>query len=351
MKIANREIGTDQPPFIIAELSGNHDGSLEKAIALVEAAAKAGADAIKLQTYTADTMTINCKSDDFLISDKESLWSGYYLYDLYERAHTPWQWHETLFNRAKELGMIAFSTPFDATAVDFLEKLNVPCYKIASFENTDIPLIKKVAATGKPMIISCGMAQKEEIKEAVETARNAGAKDICLLKCTSSYPARIEDANLRTINDLRESFSTHVGISDHTLGITVPVAAVAMGACVIEKHIVLKRGGGEVDGDFSIEPEELQQMREAVDIAWKSRGKISYGPASAKEESSKIFRRSIYASKDIKKGEVFTTDNIRVIRPNNGLEPKYFEDIIGKKAAADLQFGTALKHEHIDYKI
>ena len=347
MYISNRNVGPDAPPFVIAELSGNHGGSLEQAMALIDAAAAGGADAIKLQTYTADTMTIDAQGNDFLIDDPNSLWHGSYLYDLYGKAHTPWEWHQPLFDKAKELGMLAFSTPFDATAVDFLEGLDVPCYKVASFENTDIPLIQKVAATGKPMIISCGMATQEEIGEAVDAARSAGAEHICLLQCTSSYPADPRDANLATIGDLRERFDVLVGVSDHTLGTAVPTAAVAMGACVIEKHIVLKRGGDEVDGEFSLEPDELKQMVDAANIAWQAKGHVSYGTASDAEAASKQFRRSIYVVKDIQAGEPFSEDNIRCIRPGFGLKPKHFASTLGKPASCNLTRGTALQQEHI----
>ena len=347
MHIADRKIGNDAPPFVIAELSGNHDGSLDKAMALVESAAQAGADAIKLQTYTADTMTIDVEHKDFMIDNPDSLWHGSYLHTLYDRAHTPWEWHKPLFDKATELGLLAFSTPFDATAVDFLEEFNVPCYKIASFENTDIPLIKKVASTGKPMIISCGMATEQVITEAIDAARSAGVKDICLLKCTSSYPATPEDANLLTIPDMQKKFNTLVGVSDHTLGIAVPVAAVALGIWVIEKHLVLEHGKDEVDSEFSLDPAELKAMIEAATIAWQARGHVSYGSASQAEESSLQFRRSIYVVEDIKEGEVFSQQNIRCIRPGFGLAPKYFESTLGKKASCDLPRGTALKQEHI----
>jgi len=347
MQIDNRKIGQEHPPFIIAEVSGNHNGSLDYALAIIDAIADSGADAVKLQTYTADTLTIDAPQDDFHITDPNSLWHGRSLYELYEEAHTPWEWHEALFKRAREHGLIVFSTPFDETAVDFLETLDVPCYKIASFENGDIPLIRAVAKTGKPMIISCGMASVDVIEEAVSTARNEGVKDIVLLKCTSAYPADPKDINLATLADMRNKFGVEVGLSDHTMGIAVPVAATALGATVIEKHVTLRREDGGVDAAFSLEPDELKQLVESTHIAWQATGKVTYGSASATEEKSGQFRRSIYITQDIKAGEAFTLDNIRCIRPGFGLEPRLFDAVLGKKAASDIIRGTALSETHI----
>ena len=337
--IAGRKIGENHPPFIIAEMSGNHNQSLERALEIVEAAAKAGADAIKIQTYTADTMTLDIGEGEFFIEDKNSLWKGKSLYKLYEEAHTPWEWHKEIFDHANRLGIIAFSSPFDDTAVDFLESINAPCYKIASFENTDIPLIRKVAATGKPVIISTGMASEEEISESVAAAKDAGCKDLVLLKCTSTYPASPINSNIVTIPDMREKFGVDIGLSDHTLGIGVAVAAVALGASVIEKHFTLLRADGGVDSAFSLEPVELKALKDETTRAWEGLGKVTYGGSEA-ESKSKIFRRSLYVVKDIKKGEKFTQDNIRAIRPGLGLAPKYYDEIIGKTAREDLKRGT-----------
>ncbi|PAE19803.1 pseudaminic acid synthase [Bacillus sp. 7504-2] len=341
IEILNRRIGNHRRPFIIAEMSGNHNQSLERALEIVEAVAKSGADALKIQTYTADTMTLNLDNPDFLIEDKNSLWAGETLYKLYQKAYTPWEWHEPIFNRARELGLIPFSTPFDETAVDFLEELNVPMYKIASFENNDIPLIKKVASTGKPMIISTGMATISELDETVRTAREYGCKEIILLKCTSTYPASPENSNLLTIPHMRELFGCQVGLSDHTLGTGVAVASVALGATVIEKHFTLSRADGGVDSAFSMEPEEMRTLVIESERAWQSIGRISYGPTEAEEASLK-FRRSIYVTKDLKAGEVLSKDNIRVIRPGYGESPKYFDNFIGKKLKVDVQAGTPI---------
>ncbi|WP_375373867.1 pseudaminic acid synthase [Anoxybacillus sp. LAT_26] len=339
-----RKIGPNQPPFIIAEMSGNHNQSLERALAIVEAAAKAGAHALKIQTYTADTMTLNLENPEFKIEDSDSLWKGNTLYQLYQQAYTPWEWHKPIFDRARELGMIPFSTPFDETAVDFLEELDVPMYKIASFENNDIPLIKKVASTGKPMIISTGMATVAELDETVRVAREAGCKDLVLLKCTSTYPASPENTNILTIPHMRELFDCQVGLSDHTMGIGVAVASVALGATVIEKHFTLSRADGGVDSAFSMEPDEMKALVIETERAWQALGEVKYGPTE-KEKSSLKFRRSIYVAKDIKAGEKFTKENIRVIRPGYGLEPKYFERIIGLTANQDLKAGTPLSFD------
>ncbi|MBD2544976.1 pseudaminic acid synthase [Planktothricoides raciborskii] len=339
VKIANRLIGRDRPPFIIAEMSGNHNQSLERALEIVEAAAKTGAHGLKLQTYTADTMTLNIKEGEFFINDPNSLWYGHSLYELYQQAHTPWEWHEPILKRCKELGIIGFSTPFDTTAVDFLESLDVPCYKIASFENTDLPLIRKVASTGKPMIISTGMATVAELDETVRTARAAGCQDIILLKCTSTYPATPENTNLLTIPHLRELFNVQVGLSDHTMGIGAAVASVSLGATVIEKHFTLRRADGGVDSAFSMEPEEMAQLVVESDRAWQALGQVQYSPTEA-EKKSLMFRRSLYVAKDIKAGDILTTENVRAIRPGLGLPPKYLDSLLGLAVRKDVQAGT-----------
>lgn len=338
MKIGDRNITMGERPYLIAEMSGNHNQSLDRAMEIVEAAAASGADAIKLQTYTAQTMTLNLRTEDFVINDPKSLWNGRQLYDLYEEAHTPWDWHAPIMKRAAELGLHCFSSPFDASAVDFLETLNVPAYKIASFEMIDIPLIERVAATGKPIIISTGMASVAEIGDAVNTARNAGAKDIVLLKCTSTYPATPENSNLATISNMRDTFGCAVGLSDHTHGCGVAVASVALGACVIEKHFTLRRADGGVDSAFSMEPHEFLTMREECDRAWQSIGRISYGGTKA-EENSRIFRRSLYIAQDIKAGDILTAENLRAVRPGYGLPPKFLASLLGKRVARDLRAG------------
>ncbi|WP_192896620.1 pseudaminic acid synthase [Cohnella sp. AR92] len=338
-RIGDKKIGRDYPPFIIAEMSGNHNQSLERALEIVEAAAKSGAHALKLQTYTADTMTLDIDEGDFFIQDPESLWEGNSLYKLYQEAHTPWEWHEPIFKRCKELGIIAFSTPFDETAVDFLESLDVPCYKVASFENTDLPLIRKIASTGKPIIISTGMATVAELDETVRAAREAGCEHICLLKCTSTYPATPDNTNLLTIPHLRELFNCEVGLSDHTMGVGVSVASVALGASVIEKHFTLARADGGVDSAFSMEPEEMRSLVLESERAWQALGTVSYG-ATEKEKASLKFRRSLYITEDIQAGSVFTARNVRAIRPGFGLPPKHMENVIGRKAKCDVTKGT-----------
>jgi pseudaminic acid synthase len=332
-------IGLGNAPFVIAEMSGNHNGSLDRALAMVDAAAAAGAHALKLQTYTADTMTLNIDRDEFFIADESSLWKGNSLYKLYELAHTPWAWHATIFARCRERGMVGFSTPFDETAVDFLESLDVPLYKIASFENNHLPLIKKVAATGKPMIISTGMATLGELDEAVRTARAAGCRDLTLLKCTSTYPAPPESSHVLTIPHLRALFGCEVGLSDHTLGIGAAVAAVAHGATVIEKHFTLDRGDGGVDSAFSMQPGELASLVLETGRAWQSLGGVHYGPTAA-EQKSLVFRRSLYIAEDVREGDVLTTRNLRVIRPGKGLHPRFFEQILGKRVRRDAKCGT-----------
>ena len=333
-------------PFIIAEMSGNHNHSLEKALEIVDKAAESGVDALKIQTYTADTITIDKKDGEFFIADKNNLWQGESLYSLYQKAYTPWEWHKAIFDRCKERGIIGFSTPFDFTAVDFLESLDVPCYKIASFENIDLPLIKKVAQTGKPIIASTGMASLAELGELVETAKNNGCTDLTLLKCTSSYPATPEGSNLLTIPHLKKLFDCKVGISDHTLGIGVAVASVALGSTVIEKHFCLSRAEGGVDSDFSLEPEEMKMLVREANAAYQALGKISYG-VSEQEKRSLQFRRSLYIVEDMKAGDIITEKNMRSIRPGLGLPPKYYDVLLGKKVKCDVKRGTALRWDMI----
>jgi pseudaminic acid synthase len=339
--LGKRKIGVGESPFIIAEMSGNHNQSLERALEIVDAAANTGAHALKIQTYTPDTMTIDLDEGEFHISDPGSLWAGTSLYKLYGQAYTPWEWHEAIFERARERGIIIFSTPFDDSAVDFLERLDAPCYKIASFENTDIPLIRRVAATGKPMIISTGMASIAELDETVRAAREAGCKDLILLKCTSTYPASAGNTNILTIPHMRELFGCEVGLSDHTLGVGVSVASVALGASVIEKHFTLSRADGGVDSAFSMEPAEMAQLVVEAERAWQALGQVSYGATEA-EKKSIVFRRSLYVVQDVKAGEVLTKENVRAIRPGLGLPPKYLDVILGKKVAADVPRGTAM---------
>lgn len=339
IRILDREVGTHVRPYLIAEMSGNHNQSLDRALAIVDAAAEAGADAIKLQTYTAETMTLDVRAPGFVIDDPGSLWKGRQLYELYEEAHTPWDWHRPIMERAAQRGLHCFSTPFDDTAVDFLESLGVPAYKIASFENTDLPLIRRVARTGKPMIISTGMATAAEIDEAVRTARDAGARDIVLLKCTSTYPATPENSNVRTIPNMREAFGCEVGLSDHTMGCGVAVAAVAMGAVMVEKHFTLRRADGGVDSAFSLEPQEFRQLRVESERAWQGLGRVSYG-GSVAEEKSRVFRRTLYIGKPVKAGDVLTTANVRLVRPGFGLAPKFLDIVLGKRASRDADAGT-----------
>jgi N-acetylneuraminate synthase len=334
-------------PFIIAEMSGNHNQSLERALLLVEEAAKAGADALKIQTYTADTITINSDRDEFLIKDKNSLWKGETLYSLYQKAYTPWEWDKAIFDKCAELGIMGFSTPFDFTAVNFLETLDVPCYKIASFENYDLPLLKYVAKTGKPVIMSTGLIQLEELKESVQVLKENSCPEIVLLKCTSTYPAEPVNTNLLTIPDMQKQFSDCViGLSDHTLGSTVSVASIALGAKVIEKHFTISRAEGGVDSAFSMEPEEMKNLVYDTNIAYQALGHVFYGPTEAEKPSLK-FRRSLYVVQDIKAGEQFTPENVRSIRPANGLFTGYYEEILLKKAKVDIKKGTPLKVEMI----
>lgn len=345
--IGHRHIGRSHKPFIVAEMSGNHNQSLERALQIVEAAARSGADAVKLQTYTADTMTINLSEGDFYISDSKSLWKGKSLYELYQEAYTPWEWHEPIFRKCKELGLLCFSTPFDESSVDFLETLDVPAYKIASFENADLPLIKKVASTGKPMIISTGMATLAELDETVRAIRETGNEQIILLKTTSTYPATPENSNLLTIPHMRELFDCEVGLSDHTMGIGVALASVALGATVIEKHFTLSRADGGVDSAFSMEPEEMRALVEETEKAWLALGRVYYG-ATEKEKASLKFRRSLYIVKDMQAGEVITKEHVRSIRPGYGLAPKYLEIVIGKKVKRNVMKGTALTWDLIE---
>jgi len=346
VKIAGRSIGRGHAPFIIAEMSGNHNQSLERALEIVDLAAQTGAHALKIQTYTPDTMTLDLNEREFYISDAKSLWAGASLYQLYGEAYTPWEWHKPIFDRARERGIIAFSTPFDDTAVDFLESLDAPCYKIASFENTDLPLIRRVAATGKPLIISTGMATVAELDETVRAARGSGCKELILLKCTSTYPATAENTNVLTIPHMRELFGCEVGLSDHTMGIGVSVASVALGATVIEKHFTLNRAEGGVDSTFSMEPEEMAQLVLETERAWQALGQVSYGPTEA-EQKSLQFRRSLYIVQDLEAGDVLTRDNVRAIRPGLGLPTKYLEQLLGKSIKHDVKKGTALGWELI----
>lgn len=346
IKIAHISIGLKHRPVVIAEMSGNHNQSLDRALEIVEIAAKTGAQFLKIQTYTPETMTLNLDEREFHIGDPDNLWQGKSLYNLYEEAYTPWEWHEPIFQKAKSLGMVPFSTPFDNTSVDFLESLNVPCYKIASPEIIDIPLIKKVASTGKPMIISTGMASLSEIVESVTTAREFGCEELILLKCTSTYPAMPTESNILTIPNLREIFDCEVGISDHTMGLGVSVASVALGGTVIEKHLTLNRSEGGVDSAYSLEPAEFEQLVIESERAWKALGHISYGPTDVEIKSIR-FRRSLYIVKDIQAGDTLNAENLRAIRPGLGLPPKYFDMVIGKKVKKDVAYGTPLKWEHI----
>lgn len=327
--------------FFIAEMSGNHNHSLERALQIVEAAAEAGADAIKLQTYTADTITIDKSDGEFFIDDPDDLWKGQSLYELYQKAYTPWEWQPKIFERAKECGILCFSTPFDPTAVDFLEEIGTPMYKIASFENIDLPLIRKVAQTGKPLIASTGMASVAELDDLVRTARENGCPDVTLLKCTSNYPASPEGTNLRTLPHLKELFRCRVGLSDHTMGIGVAVASIALGATVIEKHFTISRADGGVDSAFSMESAEFAQLVRECCTAYEALGEIAYGPQE-QEKASLASRRSLYVVADVKKGECFTDKNVRSIRPGLGLPPKYYDVVLGKRAACDIGRGTAM---------
>lgn len=335
--IAERRIAADEPPYIIAELSANHNGKLETALKIIEEAKKSGADAVKLQTYTADTITLNSDADEFRI--KGGLWDGRTLYDLYQEAHMPWDWHKPLFDHARKLDITIFSSPFDNTAVDLLEDLNAPAYKIASFEAVDLPLIKYVASTGKPMIISTGMADAEEIAEAIEAAREGGCKELAILHCVSGYPAPAADYNLRTITDMIERFGLVTGLSDHTLDNTTAITSVALGASIIEKHFTLDRSGGGPDDSFSLEPAELTALCRDSKTAWQALGSVNYGRKSS-EQGNAQFRRSLYFVKDLKAGDVITEDAVRSVRPGFGLAPKYLASVVGKKAAVAVRANT-----------
>lgn len=341
MKILDRIIGSGHRPYLIAEMSGNHNQSLDRALEIVDAAAQAGADAIKLQTYTADTMTLNLRRPGFVIDDPMSLWVGRQLHELYQEAHTPWEWHAPIMERAARHGVHCFSTPFDFSSVEFLESLDVPAYKIASFENTDLPLIRRVAATGKPIIMSTGMATVGEIDEAVRAAREVGCRDLVLLKCTSTYPATPENTNISTIPHMRALFGCEVGLSDHTMGCGVSVAATALGATVIEKHFTLRRADGGVDSSFSMEPRELCQLREETERAWQAVGQVSYGP-TASEMKSLAFRRSLYVALDLKAGDVLNRENLRCVRPGFGLPPKHLDNLLGQRVGRDVVAGTPM---------
>jgi pseudaminic acid synthase len=339
IKIAGRTIGGGHPVYLIAEVSANHHGDFEQAAKIIHAAKDAGADAIKLQTYTADTMTIASGRPEFRIQG--TIWEGRNLHDLYQEAYTPWEWQPRLKKIADDLGMDLFSTPFDATAVDFLEDMRVPAHKLASFELVDIPLIQKMARTGKPLIMSTGMATVEEIEEAVHAARVAGASEIALLKCTSAYPATAEDMNLRTIPELARRFEVPAGLSDHSMNLAVPVSAVALGACIIEKHITLSRAEPGPDSQFSLEPNEFKAMAEAVRVAEKALGEVRIG-CGRNEEASRVYRRSLFVVEDVKRGELFTAENIRSIRPAHGLHTRHLPEVLGRRAAQDIEQGTPL---------
>lgn len=345
IKINNRRIALDEPPYIIAELSANHNGKLETALKIIEEAKRAGADAVKLQTYTADTITLDCDTEDFQIHG--GLWDGKSLYELYQEAHMPWAWHEPLFEHARKLGITIFSSPFDNTAVDLLEDLNAPAYKIASFEAIDLPLIKYVASTGKPMIISTGMADAEEIHEAIEAARDGGCKELAILHCVSGYPAPAEDYNLRTIPDMIQRFGLVTGLSDHTLDNTTAIASVALGASIIEKHFTLDRSGGGPDDSFSLEPQDLAALCRDSKTAWAALGKVDYGHKSSELGNIK-FRRSLYVIKPVKAGQVISADVVRSVRPGYGIPPKYQHEVIGKLARRDLFYGASLQWDDLE---
>lgn len=346
MKIDNINIGTEFPPFIIAEMSGNHNQSLERALKIVEAAADAGVDAIKLQTYTADTITLDVDANEFKIDDPESLWKGKSLYALYQQAYTPWEWHKPIMEHARARGLICFSSPFDESAIDFLESIDTPAYKIASFENNHLPLIARAASTGKPIIISSGMASIAELDEAVMTAREHGCNDLILLKCTSSYPAAPVDCNIRTIPHLKKLFNSEVGLSDHTLGTGVAIAAVALGAAIIEKHFTLSRKEGGPDSAFSMEPDEMRNLVRESHAAWMALGEIHYGPTQ-QEKRSLMFKRSLYVTREMKKGDVITEETVRCVRPGKGMAPKYYKIVLGKRVNCDIKKGTPLDWVHL----
>ncbi|BCN92696.1 pseudaminic acid synthase [Thiomicrorhabdus immobilis] len=342
INIDNRKIGQDYSPYVIAEMSANHNGNIENAYKIIDMAKRSGADAIKMQTYTPDTLTIDSDLPDFQLTD--GLWAGRSLYQLYQEAYTPWDWHKPLFEYAKKIGITIFSSPFDNTSVDLLEELNAPAYKIASFEAVDLPLIKYVAQTGKPMIISTGMADAEEIQEAIDAAREGGCKQLAILHCVSGYPAPAEDYNLLTIQDMQKRFNLPVGLSDHTLDNTTAITSVALGACIIEKHVTLDRNGGGPDDSFSLEESDLQQLCSGTKTAWQALGKVDYGRKSSEQGNVK-FRRSLYFVKDIRTGEVITAEHVKSIRPGYGLAPKYLETIIGQTAIQNIKHGTPVSKE------
>jgi len=344
IEISGRKIGNNYPPYIIAELSANHNGDIQRAFKIMEAAKKSGADAIKLQTYTHETITLDCDSDEFQI--KGGLWDGKTLYELYKDAHLPWNWHKPLFEKAKELGITIFSSPFDSTAVELLESLNAPAYKIASFEVIDLPLIKRVAQTGKPMIISTGMANQEEIREAIDTARDNGCNELVVLHCVSGYPAPAAEYNLKTIGDIAERFNVLSGLSDHTIDNATAVAAVALGACIIEKHVTLDRNGGGADDSFSLEPRELTQLCKDCKTAWQAMGQVNYNRTDAEKGNIK-FRRSLYFVKDLKAGDVITEDAVRSVRPGFGLAPKHLDHVVGRIMGVDVKRATPVNWETI----
>jgi len=346
IEIGGRRIGEGEPVFVVAELSANHLQDLDLALKTIEAIKESGADAVKLQTYTPDTITLNVKNEHFMIKEG-TLWDGQYLYDLYKKAYTPWEWHEKLFNFARELGLVCFSSPFDKTAVDFLEGLGTPAYKVASFEIVDIPLIEYIASKGKPIIISTGIATLSDIEEAINACKRAGNEQITLLKCVSEYPTPYEDANLRTIPNMRETFGVPVGLSDHTLGIAVPIASVALGAVMVEKHFILDRNLGGPDSAFSLEPEEFKAMVSAIRQVEKALGKVSY-ELTERQKAMRKFSRSLFVAKDMKAGEVFTEENVRSVRPGVGLHPKYLRDILGRRARFDIKAGTPLSWELVE---
>ena len=344
LSISGRKIGLDYPPYVIAEMSANHNGSIENAFRIIEEAKNAGADAIKMQTYTPDTITLNCDSEEFRI--RGGLWDGRALYELYQEAHTPWDWHKPLFEHARKLGITIFSSPFDHTAIDLLEDLNAPAYKIASFEAVDLPLIRYAAGTGKPMIISTGMADAEEIREAINAAREGGCKELAILHCVTGYPAPAEDYNLHTIPDMIERFNLVTGLSDHTLGNTTAIVSVALGASIIEKHFTLSRNGGGPDDSFSLEPDELAALCKGAKTAWQALGKVDYGCKSSEQGNVK-FRRSLYFVKDMQVGEIITTECIRSVRPGYGLPPKYINEVLGRKVSSNVKYGTPLSFDLI----
>ncbi|MEM6485078.1 MAG: pseudaminic acid synthase [Pseudomonadota bacterium] len=335
------DIGLERPPYLIAEMSGNHDGSLDRALQIIDAAAASGADAIKLQTYTAGTMTLPISTGEFTINDPTSLWDGESLHELYERAHTPWDWHQTIFDHARNRGLLCFSSPFDESAISLLESLNAPAYKIASFECIDLPLVEAAASTGKPLVISTGMATLSEIGDAVETARSANCKALTLLKCTSNYPADPGDSHLRTIPHMRELFGCEVGLSDHTLGIGAALGAIALGATVIEKHTTLSRDDEGVDAEFSLEPAELAQLATEMETVWRARGHINYGPIES-ELGARLRRRSLYIAEDLESGEQLTPKNLRRVRPGLGLPPRYFAQLLGRRVTRPVRKGTPM---------